>query len=283
MFAKPFWSFARNSVLVSSRLEGPISTFFTRLESCVDPSTHRFALTEWAQVKSSLFHLAIACVTTPYPDGAASSLVDGLVRSAKVAETDGDVDVSLAAKTALRVCDSLGVPRAPALQYITRETTAADAMPGSSALALEKKVEDARSEVNKALKASVKPKTTVLPKKQELSTKKNEEDAETDSPKINPPSKKQKTEADSVIPEASVQTTQDNNLVASNDYEHAKESDEQKVDEPIVDVKDNEDNGAEDAHDLPEPVSDAGHKEEESDEDEDFPDIVVGGPDSDDE
>jgi hypothetical protein len=74
----------------------------------------------WATVKVSLLRLACSCVATPWRDGASSSLVELLTDAAQNLQNDTDVDVVITAKSVLRVCDAIGTPRAPALQYISR-------------------------------------------------------------------------------------------------------------------------------------------------------------------
>ena len=76
------------------------------------------------QVKVSFLRLGSACALTPWKDGASSSLLtDGLARAASTLRNDSEPSVVIAATSALNVCDTINVPRAPPLLFVTRTTT----------------------------------------------------------------------------------------------------------------------------------------------------------------
>jgi hypothetical protein len=116
----------------------------------------------WSPVKASLFELASSCVKTPWNDGASSSIVDTLIQAARKCEADMDARVSMAAMDALRACDSVGVPRAPALLYVSRATaTTTNSAPQTDASAsdLIKNLQTAQVEAAEAKKAAENAKT----------------------------------------------------------------------------------------------------------------------------
>jgi hypothetical protein len=81
------------------------------------------SILDWAPAKISILELACSCATTPWQDGASSSIIEQLTAVAKQLEDDMDISVSMCAKSAHRMCDVVGVPRAPALVYISRAAT----------------------------------------------------------------------------------------------------------------------------------------------------------------
>jgi len=103
----------------------------------------------WAPVKISILQLGRNCVATPCPDGASSLLVELLAATAKGLENDMDLGVSLAAKSALRLCDTVCVPRAPALLYISRAVDSSSNNQGDIS-SLAKDLEFARDEAKQA-------------------------------------------------------------------------------------------------------------------------------------
>jgi len=114
----------------------------------------------WAPVKVSILRLACSCVTTPWQDGASSSLVDLLTTTANRLKNDVDIDVTVNAKAALRICDTVAVPRAPALTYVARavsanNTNGTDLGPSSTttdAASLATNIESARKDAVQARK-----------------------------------------------------------------------------------------------------------------------------------
>ena len=110
----------------------------------------------WSSTKVAILRFASACLTTPYPDGASSSICDLLVETARKCEVDGNAEVALEAKTVLRVCDTVAVPRGVAFQYVTRTTTMS---PGDSisspALEFGKRIDSARLEIKESEKTKL--------------------------------------------------------------------------------------------------------------------------------
>jgi hypothetical protein len=87
------------------------------LLSDIEPQSRQ--LMSWGPVKVEILHLASNCVTTPWNDGSSSSLSDRLVHTARQLERDMDLSVCHAAKEAIRICDALQIPRAPALLFVS--------------------------------------------------------------------------------------------------------------------------------------------------------------------
>merc|ERR1712166_91640 len=116
----------------------------------------------WAPVKVSILRLACSCVTTPWQDGASSSLVDLLAVTAKKLTDDIDTDVSLNARAALGICDTIAVPRAPALTYVARAVLANTNAATTEAISLAANIQTARNEAIEKRKKTEEPN---LPKK----------------------------------------------------------------------------------------------------------------------
>jgi hypothetical protein len=73
-----------------------------------------------SSVQTSTLRLASTCLSTPWNDGAASSVARLLKNFAQKVLNDGDEGMSLSAMEALRLCDLFGTPRAPPLVYVNR-------------------------------------------------------------------------------------------------------------------------------------------------------------------
>jgi hypothetical protein len=252
-----------------------------------------------SSVKVALLDLASTCLATPWTDGAASSIVENLAQAARKCESDRNIGVVVASKAALRLCDSYAVPRAPALLFVTRASTAGGPSApqmDTSAFALIDNIQKSRSESLKAEKA--KEATEAEKAKEKAESERVKEKAAAD--------RKAKAEEKRRIEKAVEPETK-----------RAKKEKVPKVDEPVAPPKDGVDsvlNGGVDSKaqqsDSEEPDRDAMEVEprmvsEESKSrqppsvvdskseavaadagssgDEEFPDIVEGGPDSDDE
>lgn len=87
----------------------------------------------WPSLKVAILKLGSACLCTPWPDGAMSSFLDDLKVFAWECFRDCDVEVMTGAKDCLRLCDSLSMPRVPALAVVIR----ADSLNGSRGAALQ--------------------------------------------------------------------------------------------------------------------------------------------------
>ena len=83
---------------------------------CAEPND----LLSWSPIKKRILELAYVSVLTPWNDGAATSIGNTLKRIASGLSQDADKNVALAAREAMRVCDQFGVPRAPPLLRIVR-------------------------------------------------------------------------------------------------------------------------------------------------------------------
>jgi hypothetical protein len=96
------------------------SVAVSALSMLKESGTHRNPILTWAPSKVAVLELACSCATTPWQDGASSSIVEQLTIVARQLERDEDVGVTKCAKLSLCICDSIGVSRAPALVYISR-------------------------------------------------------------------------------------------------------------------------------------------------------------------
>ena len=74
----------------------------------------------FSSVQSRILRLSGTCLSTPWSDGAASSVVRVLKISALKCLHNGDETMVLSAMEALRVCDLFASPRAPPLLFVHR-------------------------------------------------------------------------------------------------------------------------------------------------------------------
>lgn len=105
------------SMHIRSLIESVVVNVLSQMCGTRQPSIQ---LLSWSPAKMSFLRLACTCVTTPWQDGASSALVDLLTITANRLKNDVDREVSLNAHAALRICDTIAVPRAPALTYVAR-------------------------------------------------------------------------------------------------------------------------------------------------------------------
>lgn len=87
---------------------------------CFEAVTKGSMVTAVASVKQAVIELGVACINTPWPDGAASDVGDALLEVSRVCATDRDPMVAQSAAMAIRICEALCSRRVPALQTITR-------------------------------------------------------------------------------------------------------------------------------------------------------------------
>lgn len=126
-----------------------------------------------------MLEVSFHCITTPWNDGSITSMYDSIVRLARRCQSYADVNVCMSAKSLLMVCNSVSVPRAPALLYVSRaaanrqrqEPTTA---PERAAPALMDGIEKARAEIARAQRADEEMKK----KKAEEKRRKQNEEAE---------------------------------------------------------------------------------------------------------
>jgi hypothetical protein len=244
-------------------------------------SSNRSEVACYSSVKAEVFGLGSACLATPYPDGAASSIVNALSHAARLCQADGDSDVAMAAKTALRLCDLATVPRAPALLFVTRQTSALErpsVQTNVSASAMAVNIQNARSEIAESQRVVEDLNSPNIKR----GFKERSQDDVDDSIEA-PPRKKAKTMGTDVL---STSTTRDVEPVVENRNPKVIPQVAAEVnDEPVqVDATSDEEMIKATAGDVPDPSpDDFVSNDAESEADEDFPDIVDGGPDSDDE
>ena len=104
-------------------------------------------MTTFCQVRAAYLHFAGTCVGTPWPDGAASSILNDLLEAAKLCKEDGTAVVNQASWSAIRVCDAQTFPRVPALSVISR-TLSISAINSSPAEVMKKDLSTIQSEID---------------------------------------------------------------------------------------------------------------------------------------
>jgi hypothetical protein len=244
-------------------------------------SSNRSEVACCSSVKAAVFGLGSACLATPYPDGAASSILNALSHAARLCQADGDSDVAMAAKTALRLCDLSVVPRAPALLFVTRQTSAPErssVQTDVSASAMAVSIQNARSEIIESQRVL---EDLNAPNLKRGFEGKSQDDVD-DSVEA-PPRKKAKTMGTDVF---STSTTRDvEPVVEKRNPKVVTQVVAEVNDEPAqVDATSDEEMNKAAAGDVPgASPDDIVSNDGESEVDEDFPDIVDGVPDSDDE
>ena len=129
----------------------------------------------WAPVKVSILRLACSCVTTPWQDGASSSLVDLLAVTARKLTDDMDTEVSINARASLGICDTIAVPRAPALTYVARAVLANTNAATTEAISLAANIQTAR---NEAIEIRKKTEEIELAKKRKVEERRQQEQQE---------------------------------------------------------------------------------------------------------
>jgi len=109
------------SMPIRSLIDSVVVNGLSQMGGTSEPSTQLLC---WPSAKTAFLQLACTCVTTPWQDGSSSALVDLLITTANAFKHDMDREVSLNAIAALRICDTIAVPRAPALKYVARASSA---------------------------------------------------------------------------------------------------------------------------------------------------------------
>lgn len=264
------------------------------------------SLFSFLPVKVALLDLASTCLATPWADGAASSIVENLVLAARKCESDRNIGVVVASKAALRLCDSYAVPRAPALLFVTRASTAGGPSApqmDTSAFALIDNIQKSRSESLKVEKAKMAAEAEKAKEKAEAERVKEKAEADRKVkaeekrriekavlpetkrakkekvPEVKEPVAPPKNGVDSVskLTEPAMNGGVDSKAEQSDSEE--PDRDAMEVDPPMV-SKENKRSKPPSVEDS-KPV--AASADADSSGDEEFPDIVDGGPDSDDE
>ncbi len=96
------------------------SVILTSFSSLFNPRS----VASWPIVKVAILRLANSCLTAPWPDGAASSLVKAALLASTRCALDTDSDVAAAAKETLRIIQTQVTPHAPPLLIVTRSSDA---------------------------------------------------------------------------------------------------------------------------------------------------------------
>lgn len=98
----------------------------------------------WPLVKVEMLKLGSVCLCTPWPDGAMSSIMSELRQMAGTCTHDCNGDVAAEAAACLRLCDSLSIPRAPALSIVTSREHGREAQ---TAVSLLENLKSAREDI----------------------------------------------------------------------------------------------------------------------------------------
>jgi hypothetical protein len=250
----------------------------------------------WAPVKTCIIRLACGCVSTPWQDGASSGMVDLLTRTASVLTQDVDVEVSVAAKTALRLCETISVPRAPALIYVTRAVTAPSepSITGETtdASSLAKSIESARTA---AVETRKKMEEAEIAKKRKLEEKRQQQEEKEkarNAAKRQKSAEKAKKESEAAAPSNNTKhAAPAEPLVKENQVEQTKEpatateasNETAPVDETVDEESVADERPTESTMETDDKSEGASMNNGSDNDDDDFPEIFDGGPDSDDE
>ena len=290
------------AIPIRSLIESVVVNALSQMCGTKQPSVQ---LLSWSLAKVSLLRLASTCVTTPWQDGASSALVELLMSAANNLKNDVDGEVSLTARSALRICETIGVPRAPALTYITRAVSTNDGLNAdlgpnattTDATSLAKNIESARNETMKARKRMEEielAKKRKAEEKREREEKENREKAAKRQKALK--EKAEKAQKAAAVKKSTIESSDD---IKMEDVDGAKPStkvenpspttesnteqkpekvtNEKNVETKSVEIKETP---KEEKMETNETVD--GDMNNDSDDDA-FPEIFDGGPDSDDE
>lgn len=254
----------------------------TVLAGLVEMEKHKSVLSSSAPTVGML-EVSLCCITTPWNDGSMTSMYDSIVRVARRCENYADVNVCKSAKSLLMACNTVSVPRAPPLLYVSRAAANQQHQEERAAADLVNDIDKARVAIARAQRADEEMKNK---KAEEKSRRQNEEAEETirKRRKVETLLKQKQNTARPMEPHPSGKVdskVEDQEMVSEPPskpvepeavVEEEYESDPQQPD-PEMNIDESDSSEKEDAQ----------MKEEEGD-DFDFPDIVQGGgPDSDDE
>ena len=298
------------SMSIRSLIESVVVSAMSQICGTRQPSVQ---LLSWSLAKISLLQLTSTCVTTPWKDGASSALVELLNTAANKLKNDVDGGVSLNARAALRICDTIGVPRSPALIYVARVTSTNDthgtdlglhAATTTDASSLAKNIESARIET---MKARNKMEEMELAKKRKAEEKRQREElGNREKAAKRQKALKEKAEKSQItapITESSSEPTKDakmENAMAKPELKDDKTSSKQdlnasnkSINELVLERKSDEQTDR--SHEEENIVAEKTKKDEmeieqavngglnNGSDDDAFPEIFDGGPDSDDE
>jgi hypothetical protein len=213
--------------------------------------------------KAAFLLLGTMCVTTPWCDGAASSICEKLLLVAQQAQCDGDIAVASAAAGAIRACMSSLTPRVPALQVITRSTKTREAGQSRfvSVQAITDRIEEAKGEAARLRQhEDVAIADGVGPKRSKISPLDVNSGRKELPPKVQAASKEDNVPAETAIREEVSCNLQEKERTGTVSSEAAVTRVQIKVDDIPLEKK--------------EPLL-----EESADEDDDFPIIHDTGPD----
>lgn len=236
--------------------------------------------------------LGTACLCTPWPDGAMSSIASDLRQVARTLVRDRDGNVATEAAACLRLCDTLSMPRVPALSIVmTRE----EGRETQSATSLLNNLKTAREEVIIAESIAAKPSPPLgeSPKKAEMKAKRQKVQASVDTGiKATVPKAEQDPSATATVskPSQSPKITLNEPVAATTGKKSAKVSTvaSPRTEPTIADKAPASIESEKEASSLRRATAlgslEGDTADDGDDSDFDFPDIVVdGGPDEEDQ
>lgn len=243
-------------------------------------------------IKVEVLKLGTACLCTPWPDGAMSSIASDLRQVARTLVRDRDGNVATEAAACLRLCDTLSMPRVPALSIVmTRE----EGRETQSATSLLNNLKTAREEVIIAESIAAKPSPPLgeSPKKAEMKAKRQKVQASVDTGiKATVPKAEQDPSATATVskPSQSPKITLNEPVAATTGKKSAKVSTvaSPRTEPTIADKAPASIESEKEASSLKRDTAlgslEGDTADDGDDSDFDFPDIVVdGGPDEEDQ
>ena len=299
-----------------SLIDSAVSSGLNNLEVLSSTASTGNVVFDWSSVKATLLNLGASCIVTSWNDGGASNLRGVLAQTARLFDSDTDITVCLAAKAAIRLCNTVCVPRAPALVFVSRtapgnndsiqNTASAQHQPMQSAEEITQHMKVARDEseqLKRLAEETEKAKQQKVDEKRKKEEQMKEEKARKRQKRIDDAKaarSSQAMEGDAMEPKVASLNgglNSQNGLVADTKkienvlvWEHPGNPNE-KMESEELEKDDRDDGNGEAKMRSDESVStkprrkgqDDGDDDNDDDDDGEFPDIIEGGPDSDDE
>jgi hypothetical protein len=239
---------------------------------------------ECALIKISILKLGASCMSSPWPDGAASGLTQSLLQYAMPMRYDRDTTVSSMAFTTVGVCNLTLSPRAPPLIIISRAKESDDSMTRHkkffSMSSMEEGMQSAQEDILRSKIASKEKKE--LKKKQKLEAderKKREKEERIKTKEEDKSSLNQIEEKAANVDSDDASPDQVDKEIHSAEVEKVLHESDQDMGEVSSGSEDNDDK--EEA--ASEKMADDESEDDENDDDDDFPPIIDCGPDEEDD
>ena len=239
---------------------------------------------ECALIKISILKLGASCMSTPWPDGAASGLTQSLLQYAMPMRYDRDTTVSSMAFTTVGVCNLTLTPRAPPLIIISRAKESDDSMTRHkkffSMSSMEEGMQSAQEDILRSKIASKEKMELKKKQKQEADERKKREKEERIKTKEEDKSslnqfeeKATNVDSDDASPD---QVDKEIHITEVEKVLHESDQDMGGVSSGSDDNDDKEDAASE-------KMADDESEDDDNDDDDDFPPIIDCGPDEEDD